>query len=119
MKLWLDDERDPSENYIKRYFGFEGDETWVKTSQEAINLLASGKVKSISFDHDLGRGGGTGLQVAKWIEEQAFHGNIPRLSWEIHSMNLVGRKDIHLAMTSAESFWNKSLVVQYSVSKDK
>lgn len=107
MKLWLDDERDPTEAYIQSNFGADGDEVWVKTVNQAIHYLQQGIVTHISLDHDLGIGvGGTGLTVAKWIEEQAYHGTLPRLSWSVHSMNPVGRKDIARTMRKADEFWD-------------
>ena len=46
MKLWLDDIRAPWK------FGCIG-WTWVKTADEAIELLKTGKVEMASLDHDL------------------------------------------------------------------
>ncbi len=46
MVLWLDDIREPWK------FGFVG-ATWVKTAQEAIDLLRTGRVTYASLDHDL------------------------------------------------------------------
>jgi hypothetical protein len=108
MKLWLDDDRDPRDKFIQYQFGAEGDEIWVKTAIAAISYLKQGDVAYISLDHDLGPvSAGTGLDVAKWIEEQAFLGLLPRLTWSVHSMNPVGEKAIYKAMMQAEKFWNK------------
>lgn len=107
MKLWLDDERSPKDPYIQEWFGAVGDEVWVKTANDAIHLLKTGQVVYISFDHDLGNGAGDGSQVADWIEEQAFNGNIPRLEWAVHSKNQVGAKAITAAMMNADRFWDK------------
>lgn len=109
MKLWLDDERDPSDPKIKELFGSEGDEVWVKVADEAIHYLEQGGVESISLDHDLGPpSAGTGYDVAKFIEEQAFHGKLARLTWSVHSKSIVGRRAIAQAMMNAEKFWNNS-----------
>lgn len=64
----------------------------------------------ISFDHDLGDedGVGDGYDVAKWIEEQAYYGNISPVKWTVHSDNPVGIQDIKRAMKSAERFWNEN-----------
>lgn len=106
MKLWLDDERDPKDPYIQGEFGAEGDEIWVKTAAEAIRYLKSGNVTHISLDHDLGpKSAGTGMDVAKWIEEQAFHGTLPRLDWDVHSMNSVGLLNITRAMMKSDEYW--------------
>ena len=104
-KIWLDDERDPTISFIQMQFGADGDEIWAKTASVAINYLKQGNITSISFDHDLGTSD-TGLTVAKWIEEQAYLGNLPRLTWVVHSMNPVGAKSISQAMRRADEFWN-------------
>ena len=96
MKLWLDDVREPLNKSWH----------WVKTGEEAIELLKQGMVDSISFDHDLGEEGISGYDVAKWIEEMAAHGGMDRLVWRIHSANPVGQKNIQAAMNSAERFWH-------------
>lgn len=109
MKLWLDDERDPRDPKIQDWFGAEGDEIWVKTANTAINYLKLGTVESISLDHDLGPpSAGTGMDVAKWIEEQAFHGNVPRLVWAVHSKNSVGAKNMEQALRNADKFWEQN-----------
>ena len=115
IKLWLDDERDPRSAYIQSEFGANGDEIWVKTSDVAIQYLKHGNVESISLDHDLGPSSGTGLDVANWIEEQAFHGLIPRLTWYVHSMNTCGKKNILKAMEKADEFWTSQIEGEDSV----
>jgi hypothetical protein len=90
MKLWLDDERDPTDPFIQSEFGATGDEVWVKTASQAIDRLRNCKVTSISLDHDLGPDAGDGYQVACWIEKNA--NNIGRMNWYVHSMNPVGAK---------------------------
>lgn len=104
VKIWLDDERNPEDPKIQMIFGAEGDEIWAKTATVAINLLKRGDVEFISFDHDLGTAD-TGHTVAKWIEEQAYLGKIPKLDWIVHSMNAVGAKAITQTMNNAEKFW--------------
>lgn len=106
MKLWLDDERDPKSNKIQSLFGADGDEIWVKTIEQAIYYLKQGIVESISLDHDLGYQK-TGLDLANWIEENAFNGNLERLIWSVHSRNPVGAKKITQALRNADSYWAK------------
>jgi mutator protein MutT len=97
MRVWLDDERP-----MPPGFDFQA-----KTAQEAISLLSQGKVKFISLDHDLGPPeAGDGTMVAKWIEENAFHGKLKPLEWEVHSANPVGRQNMTMALKKAEQFWN-------------
>ena len=107
MKLWLDDERNPRDPKIQYEFGAAGDEVWVKDAHSAIQYLKQGNVTEISLDHDLGIGvAGDGMDVAKLIEEQAFHGTLPRLIWSVHSMNPVGAKNMTRALMNAEKYWD-------------
>lgn len=109
IDLWLDDRRDPNSPETQQIYGSKPGMTWAKTAQEAISILASGNVRSISFDHDLGPRElvGDGHQVANYIERQAYDGTLPRLQWRVHSDNGVGRDNIIRAMTSAERFWDR------------
>lgn len=75
--LWLDDERDPPEGY-----------TWVKTYDECIAHLATGKVKVLSLDHDLGTIK-TGYDVCVWMAEFGFPDTV-----YVHSANAVGRQNM-------------------------
>ena len=100
MKLWIDDIREMPEDF----------DVWAKTANEALNILKSGKVTHVSFDHDLGDvmdGDATGYDVAKWVEEQAYHGKIDPFTYAVHSANTVGASKIRVAMWNAERFWNK------------
>ena len=98
IKLWLDDIRPMPEGFTH----------WAKTADEAIELLRTGEVTEISFDHDLGpETAGTGYDVAKFIEEQAHLGKSKPVSWRIHSANPVGRTNIEAAMKSAERAWTE------------
>lgn len=89
MKMWLDDVRDPREHGA---IGF----TWVKTVEEAINLLQTGKVTFVSLDHDLGIADtvgynfreSTGYDVVCWMERNDVW---PVDGVAIHSANPVGR----------------------------
>lgn len=106
MRIWLDDLRPaPRSNWLGE------DEHWdyvVKTAHEAIELVKTGTITYISFDHDLGpEKAGTGYDVARFIEEQAFLGTIPPIDYALHSANPVGRANIDKAMKRAWSFWEK------------
>lgn len=95
IRLWLDDERPAPEGW-----------THVRTAGEAIEVIATGGVVEVSFDHDLGVAeAGTGYELAVWIEERAATGEIAELNWAVHSANPVGRARIEAAMRSAERFW--------------
>lgn len=96
--LWLDDLRPMPNNFNQH----------AKTAKEAIDILKTNNVAKISLDHDLGPPeAGTGYDVAKFIEEQAFHQNIKPMRWEIHSANVIGRQNIEMAMTNADKFWSR------------
>jgi hypothetical protein len=94
MWLFLDDIRMPPSD------------EWhvVRSAVVAIELLKTGKVERISFDHDLGSDI-SGYHVANFIEQMAVEGKIAPLDWSVHSANPVGRANIERAMESAERFW--------------
>jgi hypothetical protein len=106
MNLWLDDNRDPKDPKIQNLFGSSGEEVWVKTVRQAIQQLTTGRVTHISLDHDLGANAGDGGEVADWIESAAYHGTLERLSWSIHSKNMVEVKNMTQAMMNADKFWD-------------
>ena len=98
MHLWLDDVRDPMAHVGPGW-------TWVKTADEAIAMLRTGRVSRASLDHDLSdkatacaatgrpmpRGERTGYTVVCWMEE---HGIWPPDGVTCHSANPVGRARI-------------------------
>jgi len=98
LHVWLDDLRPIRPGY----------NALAKTADEAIKLLKTGRVESISLDHDLGPpAAGTGYDVAQWIEEAAYHGKLKRLTWAIHSANPVGVNNMRQALQSADRFWSR------------
>jgi len=106
IDLWLDDERDPEHPQIQELFGAWSGMVWVKTAHAAIIRLKDSDVRSISLDHDLGTGM-TGYDVARWIEERAFHGTLARIVWTVHSKNVRGAKSICQAMLNADRYWSE------------
>ncbi len=114
MKVWLDDVRPMPEGF----------DIHAKTADEAINLLASGQVEMISFDHDLapehyavalaemdgfdvGGAAGypdpkTGYDVARWLELAVVKGRVKMPEWSIHTANPPGGDRIRAALQSAE-----------------
>lgn len=82
----------------------------VRGSRDAIRLIGTGWVEEVSFDHDLGEGG-DGYRVASFIEEAACFGRIPRLKWNVHSMNPVGRERIMKCLERADVFWDEHSVI--------
>lgn len=88
INLWVDDERLPPDDYM-----------WAITAAEAINIIKSFPIDTLSLDHDLGPpSAGTGYDVACWIENNIAH--IPKII-DCHSANPVGRKRIEMAINSA------------------
>jgi len=101
IRAWLDDERDPL--VWRPQDGHQW--LWLKTAEEAIDLIAGGTVCEISFDHDLGEGA-NGYQVAKFIEEGAYFGTLTPIKWAVHSANPVGAAKIKRAMQQADIYWH-------------
>ena len=97
IRLWLDDQRDMPSNYNLH----------VKTARDAISALSVGNVVAASLDHDLGdeKINGNGYDIAKWIEKQAYFGNIDPIEINIHSDNGVGRQNMLAAIKNAYKYW--------------
>lgn len=94
MLMWLDDIRKPWE------YGYIG-ATWVKTAQEAIDLLKTGQVTKASLDHDLTEDHypwnctdiesctGTGYDVVLFLERNPQL--LPTKGLRCHSANPAGK----------------------------
>lgn len=95
LSVWLDDLRKMPPEY----------DIHVKTANEAIEVLRSGRVIRMSLDHDLGEGNGSGYDVAKWIEEAAYNNDIPQIQLSLHSQNTVGIENMRSALVNAHKFW--------------
>lgn len=104
IDLWLDDERDPKNRRIQELFNADASMVWVKTVDAAMARLRQGNVGFISLDHDLGTTA-TGYDLACWIEQRAFHNELPHLAWRVHSANTLGASAIRRAMESADRCW--------------
>lgn len=113
MRIWLDDERDPTNPFIQRDFPSAafGDWTWLKTVEEALPFIEKGEVTAISFDNDLGYNNGErctqGYHLANQIEALAHDRKIPSLEWHVHTQNPVAYGKICTAMQNADKFWGK------------
>lgn len=105
MRVWLDDLRDPRLASIQAGYGAEGNEVWVKTVEEAIALLKTGRVTWISLDNDLGEGVEEGYTVACFIEEAAYFGTLGRLEVYAHSDNSVANPKMRQAIKNAQRYW--------------
>lgn len=97
--LFIDDERNP-----------KTDKPWkiVRSYDEAIRFFNEHGIPSyISFDHDLGdEQAKTGLDIVKWlIEDDMQHSSLPKnFSYNVHSANPVGRKNIESLFSSYMEF---------------
>ena len=81
MKLYLDDEREAPEGWVR-----------VRWPEEAIELLKTGQVTDLSLDHDLGDDEqGTGYDVVLWIEEAVATGGFVLPRMVVHSANAPAR----------------------------
>jgi hypothetical protein len=100
MKVFLDDVRDCPDGWVL-----------CRTAEEAIDMIRTGDVTKISFDHDLGTEL-TGYDVAKEIEYLVANGEIKDVpEWYIHSQNPVGARNIMMAMIGAEKLFTKGLML--------
>lgn len=88
-KLFLDDERYPTDN------------TWViaRNFDDAVWYVKSyGLPVFISFDHDLGAPQNrTGMDFAKWLVNHIIDNDLPiddDFDWYVHSQNPIGAENI-------------------------
>lgn len=98
MTLWLDDIRDPQKHgYLVA--------DWVKTADEAITALKTGRYDFASLDHDLSVEATlgtpapderTGYTVVCWLEENPQYW--PQYGTRVHSMNPVGKQKMLLVI---------------------
>jgi hypothetical protein len=96
MKVWLDDIRDPV------HYGHIGWH-WVKTVEDFIAAMKTGKVEDASLDHDLSVNATigqpcsekTGYDAVCWMEANNVW---PKSKPTVHSMNPVGRKRMQQAI---------------------
>ena len=98
MKLFLDDEREAPDGWIRIYH-----------PDEMIRLLENGNITHISLDHDLGNDeAGTGYDVILWIEEAvATRGfNPPQI--KIHSANPSARIKMELGIAKIQQLAGNS-----------
>lgn len=91
MKIFLDDERQTPDGWVRCY--------WPK---DVIKHLMTGECTHLSLDHDLGDDSiGTGYDVLMWLEEQVFISRtfpIPEIT--IHSSNASAAQRMRAAVES-------------------
>ncbi len=77
MKVYMDDERETPEGWLRSY-----------TVEETISLLETREVTDLSLDNDLGEGLQEGYKVLDWLEEIVyFDKTFPIPVVTVHSAN--------------------------------
>jgi hypothetical protein len=110
MRVWLDDDRDPKNKFVIENYGADPSLFWVKNPGQMVQLIESGVVTFIHFDHYLGHGWEspcTGAEIAEFIEGMAFKNKIKPIDWDVHTDSSEGKKLIIRAMRSAEGHWKR------------
>tara|TARA_B100000745_G_scaffold231960_1_gene155941 strand:- start:3607 stop:4020 length:414 start_codon:yes stop_codon:yes gene_type:complete len=127
MRIWVDDERDPTLSHVQEKFGARGNEIWVKTPAEFWYIVKDNldNVESISFDNDLGLFLDTsetavldetsplwrateGRHIMAFLEELAFYAELPRMELHVHTANNVARDEMLRAIAQIQKFWRQS-----------
>lgn len=97
MKVFLDDERQTPEGWVRVYW-----------PREAIALLMTGQVTEISLDHDLGNDDiGTGYDVILWIEQEVHLNGFKPPKMKVHSANSSARMKMQNGINAIECFISK------------
>ena len=97
IKLYLVDEREAPEGWIRVYW-----------PDEAIEILKKGTVEEISLDHDLGDDNrGTGYDVLLWIEEQVVTNKFHPPKVKIHTANSSARDKMESCVNNIEKYFQK------------
>ncbi len=98
IKLYLDDEREAPEGWIRVYW-----------PDEAIEILKTGNVERISLDHDLGDDlHGTGYDVLLWIEEQVIINKFQPPKIKIHTANSSAREKMEAGVRSIKKYLSEN-----------
>ena len=96
MRIWLDDQREAPEGWVR-----------TRTARETIEVLKSGEVEVLSLDHDLGEDEsvGTGYDVLLWLEEQVVtKGFKPPAILRVHSANSAARPRMEQAIEQIKRY---------------
>ncbi len=88
-----------------------GDEDWVLTVPDAIELLLreGANVVSVSLDNDLGIPGSEneGFRVTQFLEQRAAEGvAAPPAEMKAHSANPVRAQEMRQAFANARRYWD-------------
>jgi hypothetical protein len=94
MKLYLDDQREAPEGWIRVFW-----------PEEAIELLKTGNVEEISLDHDLGDDErGTGYDVVLWIEKEVITNKYVPPRIHVHTANSSAREKMALGIRCIKKY---------------
>jgi hypothetical protein len=97
MKVYLDDERETPDGWVRVYW-----------PEEAIELLKTNSVTELSLDHDLGDDEhGTGYDVVLWIEEAVFTKDFLPPKMKVHSANSSARHKMELGINNINNYAEK------------
>lgn len=99
--VYLDDERTAPGGWVQ-----------VRWPEEAIDLLKTGNVETISLDHDLGEGSEyenprTGYDVLLWIEKEVATGDFTPPKIIIHTANTPARSKMNLAVRQIKRLYKR------------
>ncbi len=94
IRLWVDPVRDMPDGFNAR----------ARDVMETLKYLRSGMVSSICLNHS-SEDEKTSRDIALWIREQAFLGDLPRLSWTVNADEPESASGIIRALQSAEEQW--------------
>ncbi len=97
IRLWVDPVREMPEGFDAR----------ARTVIETLGYLQTGLVSYISLNHSAGDGRTT-RDIALWIREQAFLGDLPRLSWEVNAEKPESASGIIRTLQGADECWRIS-----------
>lgn len=105
--LFLDDERFPAQVTWVTFPCWDWEV--VRNLDEFVDIVEHfGPPDFVSFDHDLGRKQPTGYDAAKWLVSYCMDNRVTLPGWHVHSLNPVGRDNIHRYLQSAkknDSLW--------------
>lgn len=86
IKIWLDDQRQPSSDWI-----------WCQTVDQVINQLIKFKqIDCLSLDNDLGKHQLEGYYlISKYLEYRNQQKPIAKIdTWQLHTLNIVVRQNM-------------------------
>jgi hypothetical protein len=97
MKVYLDDERETPDGWVRVYW-----------PEEAIELLKTNSVTELSLDHDLGDDEhGTSYDVVLWIEEAVITQGFQPPKMKVHSANSSARHKMELGINYINNYTTK------------